>query len=306
MITKYEFFGGKGGVGKTTMAAARALWLSKKGYKVLIISTDPAHSLSDSFEKRIDGEVKKIGKNLYGVEIDPEKAVQEYREKMSAEMEQLEMLGLGEEMDLASMTPGIDEMAAFDRFMRYMDDGDYDYVIFDTAPTGHTLRFLSLPEIMNSWIGKIIKIRMRFSQITGMFKKLLPFGDEEERDTGLEILERMKERITRAREVMKDPQRTTFTMVMIPEEMSIFETERAMESLEDYSIPVKRIIVNQIIPENPHCEFCRTKRKQQMDRLKRIKKSFKDKEILEAQMFEHEIKGMKSLERLGRLLYGEV
>ncbi len=137
---EYYFFSGKGGVGKTSCAAAKALEFSRKGKKTLIVSVDPAHSLSDSFDTRIGGEVKKLGKNLFAVEIDPARAMSEYKERFSSQIEQIDglaKLGIGETFDIAGMTPGIDEIAAFDKFLHYMQNKEYDIIIFDTAPTGH-------------------------------------------------------------------------------------------------------------------------------------------------------------------------
>jgi arsenite-transporting ATPase len=305
---EYYFFGGKGGVGKTSIAAATALWFSKKGKKVLIISTDPAHSLSDSFEKRIGGELKKIDGNLYAVEIDPKKAMDEYKEKLMPRMEKIEFLkGLGMEdtFDYVGMTPGIDEMAAFDKFLQYMDSREYDVIIFDTAPTGHTLRFLSLPDVLDSWVGKMIKIRMRFAGIANVVKKVLPFGKpEEEEGMGTEQLEAMKKRIESAREILSDPGKTHYNMVMIPELMSIYESERSLGALRDYRIPVETIIVNQLIPENPECGFCSEKRKLQQERVREIKKRFSGLKILKLRMFRNEVKGLRTLAEAGRELYG--
>jgi len=306
---EYYFFAGKGGVGKTSVAAATALWFSRKGKKVLIISTDPAHSLSDSFEKRIGGELKKIDKNLYAVEIDPKKAMEDYKEKLMPKMEKMEFLkglGLEDTFDYVGMTPGIDEMAAFDKFLQYMDSREYDIIIFDTAPTGHTLRFLSLPDVLDSWVGKMIKIRMKFAGVANLVKKVLPFGKpgEESESLGTEHLEAMKKRIESAKEILSDPKKTHYNMIMIPEAMSIYESERSLEILKDYRIPVETVIVNQLIPENSRCDFCREKRRMQQERLGDIKKRFNKFRILNLQMFRHEIKGFKSLEKTGKELYG--
>ncbi|MCD6590796.1 MAG: ArsA family ATPase [Candidatus Aenigmarchaeota archaeon] len=305
--TKFYLFGGKGGVGKTSMAAATALYFAKKGKKTLIISTDPAHSLSDSFETKIGGEIKQLDKNLFAVEIDPKKAMQEYKEKFTPELEKFEMLkgfGLDETFDFAGSTPGIDEIAAFDKFLQYMQSKDYDIIVFDTAPTGHTLRFLSLPDILDSWIGKMIKIRMKLSGIIDTFKKFLPFGDSgEDKKIGTEQLDAMKKRIEEARRILSDPEKTSFNIVMIPEAMSIYESERALQILKEYGIPVKHIIVNQTIPENPSCHFCTARRNNQMKRLKEIKEKFKDFQIKIVELFPEEMKGFKMLEKLGKKLY---
>lgn len=306
--TQYMFYAGKGGVGKTSVAAATALWFSKKGKKVLIISTDPAHSLSDSFEKRVGGELKKLDNNLFAVEIDPKRAMEEYKEKLMPKMENIEFLkglGLDDMFDFAGMTPGIDEMAAFDKFLQYMDSKDYDIIIFDTAPTGHTLRFLSLPDVLDSWVGKMIKIRMRFSGVTNLVKKILPFGnpEEENENIGTEQLEGMKKRIEFAKGILSDPKKTHYNIVMIPEAMSIYESERSLETLAQYKIPVESVIVNQLIPENSKCGFCREKRKTQQERMSEIRKRFDRFRILELQLFKHEVKGLKSLEHVANELY---
>lgn len=307
--TEYYFFAGKGGVGKTSVSAATALWFFRKGKKVLIISTDPAHSLSDSFEKKIGGDLKKLDKNLYAVEIDPKKAMEEYKEKIMPKIEKIDFLkGLGMEdtFDYVGMTPGIDEMAAFDKFLQYMDSREYDIIIFDTAPTGHTLRFLSLPDVLDSWVGKMIKIRMRFAGVANLVKKVLPFGNPEEEGESLGTgqLEEMKKRIESAKKILSDPKKTHYNMVMIPEAMSIYESERSLEVLSQYNIPVERVIVNQLIPENSRCDFCREKRKMQQERLKDIRKRFKKFRILKLRMFREEIKGSKTLTRAGKELYG--
>jgi len=293
-------------VGKTSLAAATAVTLSSSGKKVLVISTDPAHSLSDSFEMHIGGEEKQVRKNLFAVEIDPKKAVQEYREKIMPRIEgigALRGLGLGDTFDIVGMTPGIDELAAMDRFMQYMQSRKYDVIIFDTAPTGHTLKFLSLPEIMDSWVGKMLVIRMRFSGVIGTVKKLLPFTkDEPDSDMGLHQLEEMKSRVQEARRTLSDPKRTVYNMVMIPEEMSILESERTLPVLSQYGINVGTVIVNQIIPENTRCPFCTAKRRQQIERLRTIRQRFGRFRIKEVLLDKEEVKGMKMLDKIGKEL----
>jgi arsenite-transporting ATPase len=307
--TVYYFFSGKGGVGKTSIAAATALWFSGGGKKTLIISTDPAHSLSDSFEVKIGGEIKKLKKNLFAVEIDPKKAMQEYKEKFMTGMEKsdfLKGLGLDGMFDVAGMTPGIDEIAAFDKFLQYMQNRDYDIIIFDTAPTGHTLRFLSLPDVLDSWIGKLIKMRMRFSGIVSVVKNFLPFGEPgAEQGFGTEHLDGMKKRISEAKKILSDPEKTNYNIVLISEEMAILESERCIRALKEYHIPVKTVIVNQLIPENPKCGFCTEKRKLQQKRLKTIAEKFRGFRIMKLPLYMEEIKGFGMLRRVGRQLYGD-
>ncbi len=307
--TTFVFIGGKGGVGKTTVSAATALWFARQGKKTLVISTDPAHSLSDSYERNIGHNPTPIAENLEAVEIDPEIAMAEYQEQMKQQQAMnpgMDMGMLQDQMDMASMAPGIDETAAFDKFMQYMTTDEYDIVVFDTAPTGHTLRLLSFPEMMDSWVGKMIKIRRQVGSMAKAFKSIMPFmGDEEEEDRALEDMEGTKKRIREARGVMADPERTSFKMVVIPEEMSIYESERAMEALAKYNMTADGVIVNQIQPEEADCEFCAARRKIQEQRLKTIQQKFGNQLIAQIPLQAEEVKGMEKLTNIANILYGE-
>lgn len=307
--TTFVFIGGKGGVGKTTISAATALWCARQGQKTLIISTDPAHSLSDSFEKNIGHNPTPIAENLEALEIDPEIAMKDYQAKMKEQQALNPGMDMGmmqDQMDMASMSPGIDEAAAFDKFLQYMMTDEYDMVIFDTAPTGHTLRFLSFPEMMDSWVGKMIKVRRQIGSMAKAFKNIMPFmGDEEEEDKAMEDLEATKKQIREARGIMADPERTTFKTVVIPEEMSIYESERAVEALHKFNINTDGVIVNQIQPEEADCDFCKARRQIQEQRLKTIQEKFGDQVIAEIPLMSHEVKGMNQLKEIGNILYGE-
>ncbi len=307
--TTFVFIGGKGGVGKTTVSAATSLWFSRHGKKTLIISTDPAHSLSDSFERNIGYNPTPIAENLEALEIDPDMAMQEYQAKMKEQQALNPGMDMGmmqDQMDMASMSPGIDEAAAFDKFLQYMTTDEYDIVIFDTAPTGHTLRLLSFPEIMDSWVGKMIKIRRQVGSMAKAFKNIMPFmGDEEEEDRALEDMEQTKKQIREARGIMADPERTSFKTVIIPEEMSIYESERAMEALKKSNMYTDGVIVNQIQPEEADCEFCQARREIQEKRLEMIKEKFGNQVIAEIPLMNHEVKGMDELKKIGKILYGD-
>jgi len=291
MNQKYIFFGGKGGVGKTTCACASALQYAEN-YKTLIISTDPAHSISDSFGVNIGSEPTFITKNLYGIEVNPEDAKAKNKKALMAEKEGLpDIPDMGFGMDFGEISeimnmefPGMDEVSALTEFMKYSEYGDYNFekIIIDTAPTGHTLRLLSLPEIMNSWIGKMIKMRMKFENIMGMFKHLLGGG---EKDNSL-----------------KASPKTAFVLVMIPEQMSISESIRYVKALINYKMDVPKIIVNKVTPEN-QCEFCTARREYQAKNLDEIHKLFNNKEIVEIPLFSREIKDMDNLEFFRRFMF---
>ncbi len=310
--TKYIMFGGKGGVGKTTMSAATGLYCAEvEGLKTVIVSTDPAHSLRDSFEQEFGHEPTKVKgiDNLYVVEIDPQKAMEEYREKLKSQIDENPMLGgmLEEQLEMASLSPGTDESAAFDVFLKYMDNDEFDVVVFDTAPTGHTLRFLGLPELMDNYMTKMIKFKKQMSGMMKMMKKFLPFGgggDDIDYDEILKQMEETKSKIVKAREILSNPDRTSFRIVVIPEEMSILESERAMQALQKYNIPIDAVIVNQLIPEDVSCDFCIARKKLQEKRLELIEEKFGDKVIAQVPLLRTEAKGVDTLREIANILYG--
>ena len=304
--TTFIFIGGKGGVGKTTVSAATALWCARMNKKTLIISTDPAHSLGDSFDRTIKHVPTPIAQNLEAIEIDPDRAMDEYKEKMQMQQQYNDMLNMfTEQMDVMSSSPGIDEVAAFDKFMQYMTSDEYDVVIFDTAPTGHTLRLLSFPEMMDSWMGKMIKTRQALGTAAQKLKNVIPFmGSDEETGAETKQMEAMKEEILKARAILTDPERTSFKTVLIPEEMSIYESSRAMDALNKSNITTDGVIVNKIQPENDHCEFCRSRRESQQKRLETIHAVFSEQIIAEIPLQSHEVRGIDQLYEITDLLYG--
>lgn len=304
--TTFIFIGGKGGVGKTTVSAATALWCARMNKKTLIISTDPAHSLGDSFDRVIKHVATPITQNLEAIEIDPDRAMDEYKEKMQMQQQYNDMMNMfTEQLDVMSSSPGIDEVAAFDKFMQYMTSDDYDVVIFDTAPTGHTLRLLSFPEMMDSWMGKMIKTRQALGSAAQKLKNIIPFmGSEEDTTNETQQMEEMKEQIIKARDVLTDPDRTSFKTVLIPEEMSIYESSRAMDALNKSNITTDGVIVNKIQPENNHCEFCKSRRESQQKRLATIHEVFSEQIIAEIPLQAHEVRGIDQLYEICDLLYG--
>ena len=176
--TTFIFVGGKGGVGKTSISSATALWLAEQGKKTLVVSTDPAHSLSDSLEVPIGHYPREIKTNLYAVEIDPDEAMAEKQTALEAQKSNSsdDMLGgldfLTDQMDLASSSPGADEIAAFEVFLSVMTSNEYDVVVFDTAPTGHTLRLLSFPDVMDSWVGKAMMAKAKLGSLANSLKNI--------------------------------------------------------------------------------------------------------------------------------------
>ncbi|MFX1599526.1 MAG: ArsA family ATPase [Promethearchaeota archaeon] len=318
LILKIMMFGGKGGVGKTSCAASAAIWAAEHGRNTLIISTDPAHSLGDSLGVElppgIPTPIEGI-ENLTALEINPKANIAEYRgltdinplEEMGMEDMAERMPLLGDLEDLTSMNPpGIDEALAFAKILEFIEtEHEYDLIIFDTAPTGHTLRFLGLPETLSGWIGKLIKMRMRIGQMFGALKRMFT-REEKKTDNSLEVLERLNQSILKAREDLTNPIKNSFIIVMIPEEMAILETGRLLNELTKYEIPVSNIVVNQLYQDTAElCDFCKGRREMQQKNLSKIKKVFQDrlnKILIEIPLFKEEIREYDKLKEMGEFL----
>ena len=318
LTLKIIMFGGKGGVGKTTCASSAAIWAAEHGRNTLIISTDPAHSLGDSLGVDLPpGEATKIlgVNNLTALEIDPKPDISEY--KGLTTMNPLEGSDMPDLMggiplmediqDMASMSPpGIDEAFALLKVLEFIEtEHDYDLVIFDTAPTGHTLRFLSLPETLSGWIGKLLKMRLKLGNLMGLMKSLFTSA-EKNKDNSLEVLERLKESILKAREDLTNPLKNSFVVVMIPEEMAISETGRLLNELYKYNIPVSNVVVNNLYrDEDDLCDFCISRRKMQHRNLVKIKEVFEEgfgKNLIEIPLFREEIREYNKLKEFSEHL----
>ncbi|MFW5974355.1 MAG: ArsA family ATPase, partial [Natrialbaceae archaeon] len=225
----YVLYGGKGGVGKTTMAAATGLASARDGTSTLVVSTDPAHSLSDTLEADIPSQPAQIREDipLYAVEIDPENAFGENPLGVEEGLGPLSDL-LGDDVadPFGSSMPGTDEAAAMRLLLQYLDDERFDRVVVDTAPTGHTLRLLELPDVMESMIGRLIAFREKMSGMMGAVSGM--FGDDEGEDDqmeqGIGDMRELSRRIERLRSVLQDPTKTDFRVVLVPEELSVMES----------------------------------------------------------------------------------
>ncbi|MBA0660042.1 hypothetical protein Goklo_012098 [Gossypium klotzschianum] len=233
---KYYMLGGKGGVGKTSCAASLAVKFANNGHHTLVVSTDPAHSLSDSFAQDLTGgmlvPVEGPDFPLFALEINPDKAREEFRDAtknnggtgvkefmdgmgLGMLVEQLGELKLGELLD--TPPPGLDEAIAISKVMQFLESPQYNMftrIVFDTAPTGHTLRLLSLPDFLDASIGKILKLRQKIASATSAIKSV--FGQEETKQNAADKLERLRERMVKVRDLFRDAESTEFVIVTIP------------------------------------------------------------------------------------------
>jgi arsenite-transporting ATPase len=303
------FFGGKGGVGKTTMAAAAALHLagSRGGEKkVLVISTDPAHSLSDSFGIEIGDRVTPVEwpgvrgqgsvTNLFSRELDANRLLEDFKEKNNAVIQKLAERGTYfDKEDIADFfdlsLPGMDEVMAIIEMADLLKEGAYDVLIVDTAPTGHTVRMLNLPEQMRKWVEVMDlmqhKHRYMFRHFTG--KKYI----KDECDVFLDDLSSDMDRVVK---LLSNADETRFVPVMIPEFMSIDETKRLVRSLEKIHVPIKEVVVNRVA-ESDGCRFCRSKKEDQKQSLMEIDDAFSTYGRIRVPLFPNEIRGLEGLKR---------
>lgn len=324
---KYYMLGGKGGVGKTSCAASLAVKFANSGHPTLVVSTDPAHSLSDSFAQDLAGgtlvPVEGVDSPLFALEINPEKAREEFRsasqrsggsgvkdfmDSMGLGMlvEQIGELKLGELLD--TPPPGLDEAIAISKVMQFLEAQEYSMftrIVFDTAPTGHTLRLLSLPDFLDASIGKILKLREKIASATSAIKSVFGHEQAPQQDASSK-LERLRERMVKVRELFRDTDSTEFVIVTIPTVMAISESTRLCASLKKEAVPVKRLIVNQILPPSASdCKFCAMKRKDQMRALDMINDDpeLASLTLIQAPLVDVEIRGVPALRFLGDIVW---
>ena len=235
LTRRVSFLGGKGGVGKTTIASAAALSAADAGQRTLLVSTDPAHSTSDVLELQLGSDIRAITANLDALELDPEREAALYiadvKDRLAEAVPPRLVAEVERQIDIAKVSPGAEEAALFERFARVLEEsGGYERVVFDTAPTGQTLRLLGLPELMTVWMSGLIQRRRKVSALGRMWRNVAgaSAGSDADSDPVLTALEQRRDRFVRAREVLTDPEQTCFLFVLTPQRLPILETARAV------------------------------------------------------------------------------
>jgi arsenite/tail-anchored protein-transporting ATPase len=301
---QFILFGGKGGVGKTTMAAATAVELAK-ARKVLIFTTDPAPSLADSFGQAIGSEPTAVAgiPNLFAMEIDAKKVLKEFQEEYGSEI--LEILRQGtyladeETEELFQLEiPGLDEVMSFKKITDFMESSDYQIYLVDTAPTGHTLRLLTLPELLDNWIKFLATLRWKYHVMVRQFAR------EKRIEKADEFLLEMKKTVNKVRALLQNAEKTEFVVVTIAEKMAVSETEDLISSLEQMRVPSRHIIINNIFPQE-ESDFARQRRTSQERYIQAMKEKFRTRSITEVILQSTEIQGMSRLQTLGTQLFAE-
>ena len=302
-------FTGKGGVGKTSVSAATAVRLSQIGYRTLVLSTDPAHSLSDSFNLPLGAEPTKIKENLHAIEVNPYvdlkqnwHSVQKYYTKVFMAQ------GISGVMaDEMTILPGMEELFSLLRIKRYKASGLYDVLVLDTAPTGETLRLLSLPDTL-AWGMKAIKnvnkylikpLSKPLSKMSDKIAFFIPPAD------AVESVDQVFDELEDIREILTDTQKSTVRLVMNAEKMSIKETMRALTYLNLYGFKVDMVLVNKLLDTKEDSGYLENWKAIQQKYLGEIEEGFSPLPVTKLRMYEKEIVGLESLELFAKDMYGD-
>jgi len=318
------FVGGKGGVGKTTIASSLALLASDTGRRVLVVSTDPAHSLGDIFDKPIGEKEIPLLENLWGLEIDSEREADSHISTVKQTMKTLVAPKMYHEidrqLDLARHSPGTVEAAVLERVADLMSKAGskYDLVIFDTAPTGHTVRLLSLPEIITAWTEGMLNHQEKSKNLGILLDSLkndeepvadhgmMDFVQNESKDRRNEeisrILRRRNDKFHEARKLLINAETTGFLLVLNPERLPILESKKAFDVLRAFQIEISGIVINRLLPDELEGDFFKGRFEQQSHYLDEISEQFEGIRSIQVGLLERDVHGIKMLQKSASML----
>ena len=307
---RYLFFGGKGGVGKTALAGATAIWLAKQGKRVMLASTNPVHSLSGLLGQNVFGQPTAVNgvPNLWAYEIDTkdtiERSKQEIREKIQWFLKFADISTKSEEfVESATMNPAFEESAMFENMVDLMLGGEYDVYVFDTAPTANARRLLGMSQVYSLWVNKMLKSRDEARSL----RELLSFTKKKEKDPLMDYLVAFRDRMGKAREMLTDPARTSFFFVTLPEALPIAVITRFIGWFHDFGIPVGGVIVNMLIDKDQvndkSPEFVKNRVAMQDRYMVDIWEKFDGMVRAKLPLYENEVRGTTSLMRMAEALF---
>ena len=309
---RYIMFGGKGGLGKTTLSATCAFWLASHGKRVLLFSVDPQASLSDIFQRDIFGKGPvPIMENLWAEEVDADRRIREYQDEIRKKI--LDMYGFDrvpEEIDnyisAASAEPAMEESAIFDAVVDIIVQGDYDYYIYDMVPLGHALYYLSMAKVYDEWINKITKLRQEmghYDQVAATMRR----QETVEEDKILEELQYIKNRINASSQILTDKRRTAFFFVLVPEEMIILDTRKAAELFSRFDVPISGYVVNRVLPpelrQDNIPQYLKNRIAMQEKYLGEIQTTLGSQVLAYVPEMERDITGLPMIEKLAERLF---
>lgn len=307
---RYIFFGGKGGVGKTVMAGATAIWLAKQGKRVMLASTNPVHSLSGLLSQNVFGKPTAVQgvPNLWAYEIDTketiERSKQEIRDKIQWFLKFADISTKAEEfVESATMNPAFEESAMFENMVDLMLRDEYDVYVFDTAPTANARRLLGMSKVYSLWVNKMVKSREEARSL----RELLSFTKKKEADPLMEYLVSFRDRMGKAQKLLTDAEKTAFFFVTLAEALPIAVITRFIGWFHDFGIPVGGVIVNmlidrsQVTSESP--EFVHNRVDMQARYMDDIWEKFEGMVRSTLPLYENEVRGTSSLARMGDALF---
>jgi len=298
--------GGKGGVGKTTCASAIALHFSLQGKKTLIISSDPTPSLSDIFEMDIGDQETSIynADSLYGIEVSSEVVLKKWKERFGPEIYEVVSSFASVDYDFVDYiggAPGIEEEYMLNYILELVEGGQYDLVVWDTAPAGHTLRLLHLPQIFLKHLEAATKFYMNLYSYLEKLKETVKL--KKGKRSLLEIISGWEDLAEKVVNFIRDPQKSEFIIVTIPEALGVKQTERIIKDFDEYQLKVNHLIVNYVIQE-ADCEFHRIRSEMQQNYIKILKDKFTDRiKLINIPLFPLEIKGVEKIKRISEILF---
>jgi arsenite-transporting ATPase len=302
---KYIFFGGKGGVGKTVMAGTAALWSAKQGKRTLLASTNPVHSLSNLFEKDVFGKAAVVcdDDRCFAFEIDTkdtiERSKQEIREKINWFLRFADLTTKADDfVESATMNPAFEESAMFENMTDIMFRDEYDFYVFDTAPTANARRLLGMSKVYSLWVEKMLKSREEAKSL----REMLSFSKKNEKDPLMDYLLSFKERMAKAQSLLTNDQLTAFFFATLPESLPIAVITRFINWFYEFGIPVGGVVVNGIIQKDQvgkdSSEFVLNRVKMQDEHMEEIWQIFGDRVRAVIPLFETEVKGAEMVERM--------
>lgn len=293
---KVKFFVGKGGVGKTSVAASYAAYLSAQGYKTLVVSLDPAHNLGDILGVELSDKVFQVSENLFAREVDIEKEISAYLSEIASRLKMtyryLSVLNIDSYFNVLRFSPGMEEQATLEAIKKHIFSNEFDFVLFDTAPTGHTLRVLSLPSVSVIWVDELIKIRELILDRRGMVERVRGKGyqsssSKEEDDIMRELLKIREEYLALERKLKSED--VMYIPVLNAEEVPLLETERLVRFLKRMGMHIERIVVNKYMPDRIP---------KQREIMSKIIEAFSEYEIKIIPYTDEALKGLRKLKEV--------